>query len=122
MSKNKVLADFALAEGEGSIRIEVPKPSDESGLEEVSIIDDILQAPETFEAALSKVQPVIDKVARRLKAGLTTPANEVEVKFGLNLSVESGVIISSVGGGVNFEVTLKWNDGNSAKQTNQSEG
>jgi hypothetical protein len=40
--------------------------------------------------------------------GLTTPADEVEVKFGLNLSVDSGVIFAAVGGEVNFEVTLKW--------------
>lgn len=107
MKNDKVLADFPF-EGEGSIRIEVPQPVDESGIEEVSAIDDILQAPETFEAALSKLQPVVEKVANRIKDGLTAPADEVEVKFGLNLSVESGVIISTVGGGVNFEVTLKW--------------
>lgn len=108
MNDKKVLADFALEGGEGSIRIEVPQPVDESAIEEVAIIDEVLQAPETFEAALTKLQPVIEKVSERLKSGLTAPADEVEVKFGLNLSVESGVIISSVGGAVNFEVTLKW--------------
>ena len=108
MRDDKVLADFPLGEGEGSIRIEVPQPVDESGIEEVSVIDDVLQSTQTFEAALSRVQPVVEKVANRIKDGLTAPADEVEVKFGLNLSVESGVIISSVGGGVNFEITLKW--------------
>lgn len=110
ITDDRVLADFELGEGEGFIRIEVPRPrmSGDDATEEVSIVDDVLQAPETFDQALSKLQPVVEKVARRLKHGLTAPADEVEVKFGLKLSVESGVIISSVGGEVNFEVTLKW--------------
>jgi Trypsin-co-occurring domain 1 len=45
---------------------------------------------------------------QRLKQGLTTPASEVEIKFGLKMTAEAGVVISSVGGEVNFEVTLTW--------------
>jgi hypothetical protein len=41
--------------------------------------------------------------------GLNTPADEVEVKFGLKLTAEAGAIFSSVGGEVSYEITLKWN-------------
>lgn len=108
MDKDRVLAEFCLEDGT-SIRVEVPKPLDGSAVEEVSILDETLyKSKETIESALDKVTPVASAVMSRLKTGLTTPADEVEVKFGLDLSVESGVIISSVGGSVNFEVTLKW--------------
>lgn len=112
MDNDKVLADFTLEDGEGFIRIEVPKPVSNTAdaTEEVSVIDNVLQAPETFEEALAKIQPVVERVAYRLRRGLTAEAKEVQVKFGLNLSVESGVIISSVGGSVNFEVTLTWKE------------
>lgn len=108
MEKDRVLAEFSLEDGT-EIRVAVPKPLDTSAVEEVSILDETLyKAEETIESALSKVTPIASAVMSRLKAGLATPADEVEVKFGLDLSVESGVIISSVGGSVNFEVTLKW--------------
>ncbi|NER83856.1 MAG: hypothetical protein F6K42_30800 [Leptolyngbya sp. SIO1D8] len=105
---NKALAEFQLEDG-GSFLIEVPEPESENALEPVSLDGQIVyQATQSFEAAIAKVQPVVSSIASRLKAGLTTPADEVEIKFGLNLSVEAGVIFSSVGGEVTFEVTLKW--------------
>ncbi len=108
MNKDRVLAEFQLKDGT-SVRVEVPKPLDTNAVEEVSVLDEVLyKANETIESALDKVTPIASAVMSRVKAGLTTPAEEVEVKFGIDLSVESGVIISSVGGSVNFEITLKW--------------
>ena len=107
--EKRSLAEFKLEDGETTFLIEVPKPIDDSAIEEVSILDEqIYKAQETFEAALDRVKPVASAVISRLKTGLTTPADEVEVKFGLNLSADAGVIFSTVGGEVNFEVTLKW--------------
>jgi hypothetical protein len=108
MDNERVLAEFPLEDGT-TVRVEVPAPLDSSAVEEVSVLDETLyKADQTIESALDKVPKIASAVMSRLKTGLTTPADEVEVKFGLDLSVESGVIISSVGGGVNFEVTLKW--------------
>lgn len=108
MDTDRVLAEFQLEDGT-AVRVAVPRPLDSSAVEEVSVLDETLyKAEETIESALGKVTSIASAVMTRLKTGLTTPADEVEVKFGLDLSVESGVIISSVGGGVNFEVTLKW--------------
>lgn len=108
MDTNRVLAEFPLEDGT-TIRVAVPKPLDTSAVEEVSILDETLyKAGETIESAMGKVTTIASAVMSRLKAGLTTPANTVEVKFGFDLSVESGVILSSVGCNVNFEVTLTW--------------
>ncbi|MGD1906571.1 MAG: CU044_2847 family protein [Leptolyngbyaceae cyanobacterium] len=105
---DKALAQFELEDG-STFLIQVPEPESEDALEPVAIDGQMIyQATQKFEAALDVVKPVASAVLSRLKDGLTTPADEVEVKFGLNLSVDSGVIFATVGGGVNFEVTLKW--------------
>jgi hypothetical protein len=41
---------------------------------------------------------------------------EMEVKFGVKLSTQAGVILTSVGGEVNFEITVKWSKEQSSKQ------
>ncbi|HEY9645059.1 MAG TPA: CU044_2847 family protein [Chroococcidiopsis sp.] len=105
MSADRVLAEFLLEDGT-AVRVEVPKPLDTSTVEEVSIFDETLyKSEQSIKSALSKATSIATSVMSSLKAGA---ADEVEVKFGLDLSVESGVIVSTVGGGVNFEVTLKW--------------
>lgn len=108
MEKDRVLAEFPLEDGT-TVRVAVPEPLDSSAVEEVSVLDETLyKAEETIESAVSKVTPIASAVMSRLKAGLITPADEVEITFGLDLSVESGVILSTVGGSVNFQVRLKW--------------
>lgn len=110
----KAIAQFHLDDGT-EVLFEVPKPQSDAKVTEVArgdlkqkVIEIAEGAEGTFEDALSKVVPVADTVLRRLKEGLTTPANEVEVKIGVNLTAEGGVIFSSVGGQVSLEVTLKW--------------
>ncbi|ABW33198.1 CU044_2847 family protein [Acaryochloris marina] len=110
----KAIAQFHLVNGT-EVLFEVPKPSSDVKYKEVAngdfkqkVIEIADGAEGTLEAALSKVAPVADTVLSRLKEGLTTPANEVEVKFGVNLTAEGGVIFSTVGGQVSLEVTLKW--------------
>lgn len=103
----KALAEFTLEDGT-SVIFEVPEPIDDSAIEEVGIGDQVYKAQQSFEAALDRVKPVASAVMSRFKDGMTTPADEVEVKFGINLSADAGVIFSCVGGEVNFEVTLKW--------------
>lgn len=111
MSQDRALAEFFLEDGT-AIRVEVPQPLDSAAVEEVSIFDNTLyKSEQSIKTALSKSADIATAVMSSLKAGA---ADEVEVKFGLNLSVESGVILSTVGGGVNFEVTLKWT-GNKAE-------
>ncbi len=68
----------------------------------------VYQASETLEQALDSIKPVVSTVCSRMKSGLTTPADEVEVTFGLKLAAQAGVVFGSVSGDVTFQVKLKW--------------
>lgn len=109
-SQDKAIAQFTLEDGTTEVYFEVPKPRSGSAIQNVgvNIGGTVYKATESFEKAIDKIQPVANAVMSRLKSGLTTPANEIEVKFGLNLTADAGVVFSSVGGEVSFEVTLKW--------------
>lgn len=106
----RAIAQFELEDGT-KIFIEVPEPENNNDATEEIALDveqTIYKASETFEKAIDKVKPVANVILSRLKSGLTTPADEVEVKFGFNLTADANVIFSSIGGQVAFEVTLKW--------------
>ncbi|MCU0569889.1 MAG: hypothetical protein MUF49_25360 [Oculatellaceae cyanobacterium Prado106] len=106
----KAIAQFTLEDGTPFL-VEVDNPQG-SGIQRTAAINTgqmVYQAKMTLEQALEQVKPVAATVLSRLKTGLTTPADEIEVTFGLKLNAEAGAIISSVGGEVTFEVKLKWN-------------
>jgi hypothetical protein len=109
--EKKAIAQFTLENGT-NVYFEVPKPSGDSSTVEVALGDTVYKVAEgaagSFEKALDMVKPVANAVISRIKDGLTTPADEVEVKFGFKLTVGADVIFSSVGGEASFEVTLKW--------------
>ena len=105
---SRSLAEFHLEDGT-TFLVEVPEPINEEAIEEVTILDEQLyKAKQSFESALDQVVPVASVAIERFKAGLTTPADGLELKFGVNLSADAGAILASVGGEVNFEVTVKW--------------
>ncbi|HBB32237.1 MAG TPA: hypothetical protein DDZ80_23645 [Cyanobacteria bacterium UBA8803] len=90
--------------------MEVDEPESTSAVERVALPSGqlALKAQQSFEEALDKVKPVASTIISKLRS-LNTPADEVEVKFGLKLTAEAGAIFSSVGGEVSYEITLKWN-------------
>ena len=110
----KSLAQFRLSAEDDTaflVEIEQPKTARGESIKRVAAVDTgqmVYEAQQTLEQALDKVKPVASTVISKLKSGLTTPADEVEVTFGLKLSAEAGVVFSSVGGEVTFEVKLKW--------------
>ena len=67
------------------------------------------KAPQTFEQALSKIRPAIEKVIAMLR-GLIQKPDEVEMEFGFSLSAEAGVIIASASTQANYRVTLRWKE------------
>jgi hypothetical protein len=76
----------------------------------ISITDEVTQkASQTFEQALSAIQPIASAVINKVKS-LNEPANEVEVKFGVKMSGELGAVIAKGNAEVNYEITLKWNN------------
>ena len=104
---DKRLAEFALEDGT-TFLVEVDEPESAS-VERVAAPSGqmILKAQQTLEAALEQVKPVASVVLAKLKQ-LDSPANEVEVKFGIKLTVDAGAVFASVGSEVNYEITLKW--------------
>ncbi len=111
MDMDKDLAQFRLEDGT-TFLVEVDRPRPQSGsVERIAAVNAdrlVYEASQTLEAALDSIKPVASTVISRLKTGLTRPADEIEVTFGLKLMAEAGVVFGSVGGDVTFEVKLKW--------------
>ncbi len=101
------LVEFTLQDNT-TVLIEVQE-TEVGAIERVSLPSGrmIIQAQQTFEEALDKVKPLASSILNKLK-GLNTPADEIEVKFGIKLTADAGAIFTTIGGEVNFEVTLKW--------------
>jgi hypothetical protein len=80
-----------------------------------------VMSSKTFEDALERIRPVANAFIQRIASIDVTP-EEVQVKFGLKLSVEADVIISSTAAEANFEFTITWKpkarpvDGTSSKE------
>lgn len=111
---DKELAQFKLDDGTAFL-VEVDKPAPasrgDSSIKRVASDKTgkmVLEARQTLSEALEYVKPAVQETVTRLKSGLTEPADEVELTFGLKLNAEAGVVFGSVGGEVTFEVKLKW--------------
>jgi hypothetical protein len=101
----KRIVEFPLESG-GTILVEVDKPAPTD--ERISLGDEVAQkAQQTFESALEKVKPLANAIMTKV-CSLNEPADEVEVKFGIKMSAELGVVITSGSAEVNYEITLKW--------------
>lgn len=100
------LAEFVL--DDGSTFLVAVQPPKDTRIQKISRNGyTIAKAKESLEALLEKVKPVAATILDKLR-GLNTPADEVEVKFGLQLSADAGIVFTSVGSEVTFEITLKW--------------
>jgi hypothetical protein len=103
----KQIAEFALSDGK-TFLAEVDELEDPNAFERVANVDTnqlIIRAKKTFDQVLDEIQPVASEIITKLSK-LNTPADEVEVKFGIKLNVEAGAIFASVGGEVNYEITF----------------
>lgn len=106
---SKALAQFILEDG-SSFLAEIDEP-DDSAIQRVAAVETgelVYQAKKNLEESLEQIKPVASTIISKLRSGLTSPADHIEVKFGLKLSAEAGIIFSTVGGEVTFEITLKW--------------
>ncbi|NEO21939.1 CU044_2847 family protein [Moorena sp. SIO4A5] len=105
--KEKQLAEFSLSDGT-TFLVEVEEPESKA-IERVALPSGkyVLKAQQSFEEALEKVKPVASTIISKLR-DLDTPADQVEVKFGLTLTADAGAIFTSIGGEVSYEITLKW--------------
>jgi hypothetical protein len=107
---NKQLLKFSLEDGTSYFfEVESPPPPPGSIPMANSAKQLITDAGQSLDAALSVVNPVARKVINSLRSGLPEEADEIEVKFGLKLSTQAGVVFAAAGAEVNFEVKMKWN-------------
>lgn len=102
----KKLIEFVSATG-GSVLVEIEE--DHSGVVtrgggRAGVFE---QAQQTFEEALSRIQPAVQGVINQMLS-LTQRPDEVCVEFGLDLHAEAGAFIAAAGSKANFSVTLTW--------------
>jgi hypothetical protein len=101
------LVEFPLQHG-GSVLVQVDEVAAGTpvtrGLGDRQVVG---QAAQTFEQAISRVQPATQALIARLRALADAP-DEVGVEFGLELSAEAGAFIAAASTAANFKVSLTW--------------
>lgn len=70
----------------------------------------VREASETLEHVLGQVGPVVRGAVAELRAQADRP-DEIQVEFGVKLSVDAGVIIARTAGEANFRIAFKWTAG-----------
>jgi len=67
----------------------------------------VQQAQQTFEQAVSRVQPAIQGLLHELRSLAETP-EQIQVEFGLQLSAEVGAFVAGASTTGNFKVSMTW--------------
>jgi hypothetical protein len=67
----------------------------------------IEHAQQSFEQAVSRVQPAIQGLLAQLRALAETP-EQIQVEFGLQLSAEVGAFVAGASTTGNFKVSMTW--------------
>src|SRR4051812_14804494 len=105
-----VLLEVPLEDSAGLLLVEADRADIPGGL--------VLAAPQPGEAAakagksLAESLERLEPVLRTVKDKLAASAPEAfEVKFGVKLGGETGIILAKGTAEVNFEITMKWNRG-----------
>lgn len=101
----KQLVEFSLEDG-SKFLVEVEE-SEDNAIERVALPSGrmVAEAKHSFEEAIGSIKPVVASITNKLK---DLSPQEMEVKFGVKLSADAGAFITSIGGEVNFEITVKW--------------
>jgi len=73
----------------------------------------VLQAQQSFEQAVGRVQPAMQALVRRLRSVAESP-EEIKVDFGLELSAEVGAFVAGASSTGNFTVSMTWRPGRAA--------
>ncbi len=105
----KQIVEFSLEDGTKFLA-EVDESENSNALRRVARSDTgqmVVEAKKKFDEVLDQIQPVASAIITKLSQ-LNTPADEVEVKFGIKLNAAAGAIFTSVSGEANYEITLKW--------------
>lgn len=110
----KTLIDFP-TDGNGSIAIEIDDtPPNPKGLMNASG-NVCIQATQKIEDAIDSFKPAALTVIDKLRE-LTSPADSIELSFGIKFNADAGVVISRVGTEANFNIKMTWKKGESGGQ------
>ena len=75
----------------------------------------VLQAQQSFEQAVGRVQPAVQALVGRLRSVAESP-EEITVDFGIELSAEVGAFVAGASSTGNFTVSMTWRPGRAAGQ------
>jgi hypothetical protein len=67
----------------------------------------VIQANNTFEAALDRIRTAAESMLTRLTS-LAQPPDELAIEFGVKLNAETGAVIAKAATEANFTINLKW--------------
>jgi hypothetical protein len=70
----------------------------------------VVQAQQSFEQAVSRVQPAVQALVRRLRSVAESP-EEIKVDFGVELSAEVGAFVAGASSTGTFTVSMTWRPG-----------
>jgi hypothetical protein len=71
----------------------------------------VATASKSLDAALERLQPMIQAIARATVAKLRDVAecpDDFGVEFGLKMTVDAGLVVAHTSGEANLQVTLRW--------------
>jgi hypothetical protein len=102
------LVEFPLQDG-GTVLVEVDDGSVGEvtrgwGDRDMRVVE---HAQQSFEQAISRVQPAVQGLLSQLRSLAETP-EEIQVEFGLQLSAEVGAFVAGASTTGNFKVSMTW--------------
>jgi hypothetical protein len=102
------LVEFPLRDG-GTVLVEVDDGSPGEvtrgwGDRDTRVVE---QARQSFEQAVSRVQPAVQGLLNQLRSLAETP-EQIQVEFGLQLSAEVGAFVAGASTTGNFKVSMTW--------------
>lgn len=100
------LARYRLEDGQ-EIVVAVHEDGTDAGLRRAARAGDIVDSQADFDAAIAVVGPVAESLLARLRS-MTSAPDDVQVEFGVALSLKAGAFIASSTAEANFKVQLAW--------------
>jgi hypothetical protein len=100
------LVSFPTDDG-SSILVEVDAPGGGRVTRGGRSVDAVIDAGSSLDHALAGLGPAIKGIVAQLRAAADWP-DEVEIEFGVKLSVDANAIIARTGAEANFTISLKW--------------
>ena len=100
----KKYVDFPLEQNE-VLRVEISDAEERVTRGDAKAV--VETASVAFEQALAKLKPMCAAIVRQVRDAVEQP-EEIAVEFGVKLSAEAGIILTSTSGEANLKISVKW--------------